>query len=184
MNRNYKDIAGQRFGKFIVMKRIGVGKFGMVWLCRCDCGKLVEVSSNGLVSGNTKSCGCLKMRCGESNPRFIGYKEISGRFWQSILRQSESRRLEVDITKEYIWDLFIKQDKKCALTDLVLEFNKNAVDRSGTASLDRIDSSKGYIKGNVQWVHKNINEMKWDIPQRKFINYCLLVAKKFENLSS
>ena len=46
----------------------------------------------------------------------------------------------------------------------------------GTASLDRIDSSKGYVKGNVQWVHKDINKMKTDFEQSIFIKLCKSVA--------
>jgi hypothetical protein len=45
------------------------------------------------------------------------------------------------------------------------------------ASLDRIDSSKGYIDGNVQWVHKEVNEMKMQATQNEFIEYCNLVAE-------
>ena len=46
-----------------------------------------------------------------------------------------------------------------------------------TASLDRIDSSKGYIKGNVQWVHKEFNKMKLDLLDKEFIDICKLVHK-------
>ena len=41
-----------------------------------------------------------------------------------------------------------------------------------TASLDRIDSSKGYIEGNVQWVHKSVNIMKCDFSSDIFIGIC------------
>ena len=49
-----------------------------------------------------------------------------------------------------------------------------------TASLDRIDSNKGYTKDNVQFVHKDINWMKQDFEQNKFIEYCKKVANKHE----
>jgi hypothetical protein len=42
--------------------------------------------------------------------------------------------------------------------------------------LDRVDSSKGYIEGNVQWVHKTINLMKQSFNQKEFIHFCKLVA--------
>jgi hypothetical protein len=48
-------------------------------------------------------------------------------------------------------------------------------DNTHTASLDRIDSSKGYFKGNVQWIHKDLNVMKMDLTEEKFIDYCKLV---------
>jgi hypothetical protein len=46
-----------------------------------------------------------------------------------------------------------------------------------TASLDRIDSSKGYVEGNVQWVHKRINIMKNDLSDSEFIEWCRVVSK-------
>jgi hypothetical protein len=50
--------------------------------------------------------------------------------------------------------------------------------RVWTASVDRIDSSKDYVEGNVQWLHKDINRMKWDLDTDKFIELCKLVANK------
>lgn len=41
-----------------------------------------------------------------------------------------------------------------------------------TASLDRIDNTKGYTEDNVQWVHKIINKMKSDLTQEDFIMWC------------
>lgn len=57
---NYHDLTGQRFNKLIALEptveRVN-GK--IVWKCQCDCGNIVYVSSNSLVSKNTQSCGCL-----------------------------------------------------------------------------------------------------------------------------
>ena len=47
---------------------------------------------------------------------------------------------------------------------------------STTASLDRIDSSKGYVIGNVQWVHKDINIMKNKFDNQYFIDMCKKIA--------
>ena len=35
---------------------------GTWWLCQCDCGKKAIINYHELYSGNTKSCGCLKVR--------------------------------------------------------------------------------------------------------------------------
>ena len=52
-----------------------------------------------------------------------------------------------------------------------IEFGKMRHNKS-TASLDRIDSSKGYTIDNIQWLHKDINKMKWDFSQEKFLELC------------
>lgn len=57
----FKDITGQKFGRLTAIKKMDYKKYGKtVWLCECDCGELTEVTVNDLLSGNTKSCGCIK----------------------------------------------------------------------------------------------------------------------------
>ena len=56
---NAKDLLGQRFGRLVVWKRAGTVGSRALWRCKCDCGKLTNVRSIDLLSGNTKSCGCL-----------------------------------------------------------------------------------------------------------------------------
>jgi hypothetical protein len=45
-------------------------------------------------------------------------------------------------------------------------------------SIDRIDSSKGYIRGNVQFVCDVANRMKQDLDQGNFVGWCKLVLEK------
>lgn len=40
----------------------------------------------------------------------------------------------------------------------------------GTASLDRIDGARGYVEGNVWWVHKDVNVMKMDLEVDYFVD--------------
>ena len=55
-----KDLTGKRFYKLTVLERTNKTSNGsVIWLCRCDCGKLVEVSSRNLLHDNTHSCGCI-----------------------------------------------------------------------------------------------------------------------------
>jgi hypothetical protein len=57
-----KDLTGQRFGKLVAVKWLGIEKHKSVWRCRCDCGNMARVPAGALVSGNTKSCGCMKLK--------------------------------------------------------------------------------------------------------------------------
>ena len=67
------------------------------------------------------------------------------------------------------------QNKKCAITGTDIYFSTK-ISGNGSASLDRIDSKAGYIIGNVQWVHKDINWMKADFGETEFIEWCKKVA--------
>jgi len=152
------------------------------YYCACDCGNFTNVLGTHLRQLSTKSCGCL-IPVGKMRKDWKGFEEISGDFWYShIIRSANGNKgrrtkLEIDITLEYCWKLFILQNRKCKLSGLELFFPKRHNDKSYTASLDRIDSSKGYIKGNVQWVHKDINIMKNKFNQNYFIQMCKNITK-------
>lgn len=74
-----------------------------------------------------------------------------------------------------MWDLLQKQEYKCALSGLPIKFINST---NKTASLDRINSDKGYTIDNIQWVHKKINHMKMEMNQQEFIETCKLVSVK------
>jgi hypothetical protein len=85
--------------------------------------------------------------------------------------------LKVTITIQDAWELFQAQHERCALTGVDLTFGGTARNwQSKTASLDRIDSSRGYTKNNVQWIHKRLQWMKNDMPEDEFIAWCKAVA--------
>jgi hypothetical protein len=87
----------------------------------------------------------------------------------------------VVITPKYAWEVFESQDGCCALTGIKLNLPTKQTDKlHSNASLDRIDSDKGYVEGNVQWLEKRINMMKRNLPSNIFIELCRMVAKHNE----
>lgn len=155
------------------------------WLCRCICGTEKSIPRYSLVpSSKIKSCGCQKHNQPkrENSKRWTGIGEMSGDYWFNLKTGAQARNLEVTINKEDAWNLFLKQDRKCALSSIELQFPSKGKATDGTASLDRIDSTKGYIPGNVQWVHKDINRMKMQLDEKKFIELCVLIARKSQGI--
>lgn len=62
-----RDLTGTRFGKLTAICREGSDNFGNArWRCLCDCGKTSTPTSVRLVSGKTKSCGCIAYNRGSS----------------------------------------------------------------------------------------------------------------------
>ena len=59
--RHIHDLTNQRFGKLVALyptaKRL---RRSTIWHCRCDCGRVKDISANNLVQGSTRSCGCLQ----------------------------------------------------------------------------------------------------------------------------
>lgn len=146
------------------------------WLCQCECGSSPKwINKESLMKGLTSGCKeCYTNRhSGSNNPNWKGHKEIPSSLVTKIKFGAESRGIKYSLSNDYLNSLWIESNKKCSLSGIDIEINKNA-------SLDRIDSSKGYIRGNVQWVHKNVNIMKRSIPQKEFIEICRLIADKWQ----
>lgn len=166
VNSKYK--VGMKVGELTLIERltpIGVNKRKIEWKCQCSCGNFVIRTTNHLSRKDcVLHCGCKKPK---HSKNFKGYEDISGVKWDYIKRNAKLRNLEITVSLKDIWDLYLKQNKRCALSNLKIDFIKE-----NSASLDRIDSTKGYIAGNIQWVHKNVNMMKRDLPEKLFIKYC------------
>ena len=58
--RNKLELAGQPFGRLLVLYECGRAKGGQVlWKCRCECGNECVVRGDQLRNQHTQSCGCL-----------------------------------------------------------------------------------------------------------------------------
>ena len=185
--RHFVVSLGQVFSKLTVLERVSSSRGGGTrYLCRCECGRETTVFSVHLVRGNTKSCGCATPR-GPAHKQWTGYGDISGNFFNQIKRSAAGAKggrharpsIPFDLTIEDLWNLFLQQNRKCALSGVTLTFAKR-YDTSRadpqTASLDRIDSGGDYVLGNVQWVHKDVNRMKNVFTQERFLEVCRQVA--------
>lgn len=173
-----QDLTGRVFGHLIVL-RVGPTLLcgNTTWICREEeTGIEKPVLSKHLLKGSTKSFSFAARR-GEKHHQWTGHGKISGQFWRGLCRHAEARLITVDITIEDAWQLFLKQDGKCALSGEVIYFGETGL-CPHTASLDRIDSAKGYTQDNIQWVHTKINIMKNRYSQCEFIDFCRKIATK------
>ncbi len=173
----HHPVVGTVFGDLTIIE-IGIkvpGRNNRRVRVRCSCGTEKLALPAHLIRGSIKSCGCRKLRWGQANLRYRGCGEISGSFFKSIEGSARTRGLSFDVTLEYLWGLYLQQNRKCALTGFPIHMRQRG--KGGTASLDRIDSDLPYLKGNVQWVHKAVNLMKGSLDQQSFVALCGAVTK-------
>lgn len=171
------DLKDKKIGKLIVKERSHQVNQTWYWKCECECGTTTYVRGSVLQASKSQSCGCNTKKSGKDCPTWSGFEDMSGMYWSTIKNRAGKYGHEFTITQEYAWNLYIKQDKKCRFSKLDLTFGNRPNNERPTASLDRIDSTKGYIEDNVQWVHKTINKMKWNLQDEEFIQYCVLIAE-------
>lgn len=148
----------------------------------CKCGYSAAVSCYAVAKETSR--GCLKCnqnsRRGAGNKTWRGYGEVPGSFIQRYRHKALQKGWDWKIDLNFIDKLYKKQNRQCALTGLPISFkNVNLkIGYSCTASLDRINSKKGYTPENTQLVHKDINIMKNQYPEDYFIKMCKLVCEK------
>jgi hypothetical protein len=176
-----KDVSNQPFNELTAIKFIKRDKGSTWWQYKCSCGNFCIKRLSNVSSGNTTSCGCKQAnkRCKDKHACWGGYGEIHLTHWNHIQYNARHKNIEFNITIEYAWLIYIQQNRKCALSNLDIHFASNTTQswcRTTTASLDRIDSSKGYIIGNIQWIHKQVNFMKHSLSTKRFLELCKLIT--------
>lgn len=168
----FKSILGLKINKLLITKEF---KESGRWKveCLCECGNVCIKLKSHVQSNQTKSCGCINHATGSLNKNWKGLNEISGDYWTSLQRNAKKRGFLFDLSIEYCWDVFIKQNRKCKISGEPICFTKNRSKnyKEQTASLDRIDSNNGYVQDNICWVHKDINRLKSDFSINEIINW-------------
>lgn len=167
---NRIDLTGHKYNSLLVLEESERKGY---WLCQCDCGKNKVVYRGSLRSGNSKSCG----HCGRKAHNWCGYGEISGSYWSHFKHNAKLKNRIVEISIEEAWQVFINQNRKCAISGMELSFAKNYIKNpsSQDASLDRKDSNSGYVIDNVQWVHKVVNKIKNTLSDEELISWCKVI---------
>ena len=157
-HKNEKNLLGQKFNKLTVLERSpSIHKDHCAyWICKCDCGNIVEVSGTNLRTGNTKSCGCLKS---------IGEQTI-----QKILQENN-----ISYKKEYTFnDLIGKSNKGHLKFDFAIFDKENKL-----ICLIEYQGIQHYSKDN-KWYRPEADLLKKQYCQN---NNILLIEIKYSELS-
>jgi len=180
-----KNEIGNKYGKLTVIRQGNITKSGMVkWVCDCDCGNITEVVGYSLRKGITTSCGCNMGRKEE----FKG-SSVFKKTYHVLKRVSKTHKELLELNFEE-WLILIKEDcYYCGLPPYNEHFayskkryskgvkNDNSEIFNG---VDRIDSSKGYIKGNIVSCCNMCNRMKSDFNQSEFLKQIKLIYTKWK----
>lgn len=90
-------------------------------------------------------------------------------------RRANKKNLDFDIDLNFMYYLWNKQRGLCNISKLPMSFSFKNQDNKYNVSIDRIDSSNGYTKDNVQLVCSIVNKMKLDLNTIEFITLCKII---------
>jgi hypothetical protein len=157
LKRSRHFLLGRTFGRLTVISSgTPVPRKGFSYLCRCSCGRYMTATTAHLVTGQTKSCGCLLREWYERTATTHGAARrnraddrlrIIYDCWRGTKRRCFAQ-------KSKNWEHYGKRGIFCCsswshsfpifLADVGAGWRKGL-------SLDRIDNNDGYHPGNVQW---------------------------------
>jgi len=121
-------------------------------------------------NGSEKNKEQLKLVCNNRRDEYSLFKPI--------LNSCRRRNKECDLDLPFLKKLWEDQQGKCPITGVKLQL-KQSYNKNYQASLDRIDSSKGYIKGNVRYTSVSVNWLKSnlnDVHLKEFVEICKMVV--------
>ena len=172
------NIAGKRFGKLQVIKRIDErGNKGQIkWECICDCGRGHIVTGESLRSGKSKSCGCNRLTPpNKEKDRVIAV-------WKQLYKSTiEKRCKKWGIISDISLNDFITMSQSPCVYCGMLKSNF-ATDRNSSGKktsdtiikyngLDRVDSAGGYTKINTVPCCKHCNTAKNTMSKTEFMDF-------------
>ena len=142
------DLRGRRFDRLIALDRLPQeeGRTKVRWLCRCDCGLTSVTTTDQLISGHTRSCGCLH----KDNLRKRNRTHGLGRpgtygTWSNMIQRCSNEK-----NPSYA-DYGGRGIKVCERWKMFEHFYADMGDRPPMTSIERSDFNGDYESGNCCW---------------------------------
>lgn len=158
MGRPATEMLGMKFGRLMVLSRAANRPQGggiARWVCRCECGNIVDFPGARLRSGGTKSCGCLRRdRMGAIYRTHGKSKTMQYTMFYDARKRAIALGLPFNINPENI-----EIPSICPVLGTSLS---NSGRRDFRPSLDRVIPDRGYVIGNIKVISFRANRMKSD----------------------
>lgn len=175
-----KNLTNLQFGYLKVIRLENIGKRGALWKCICDCGNATLVRSNSLISGNTKSCGCLqKITISKIKSLPFGHSH-KNKLFDNYKRGAASRGVDFNLSFDMFVSLVSDNCHYCGSEPLFKQYDTSIAHNNKPIhfnGIDRKDNDKGYVIDNCVTACKYCNFAKGT---RSYKDFVLWIEKIIE----
>ena len=150
------DLTGHRFGRLSVLARgTDTAKGKVRWLCACECGRRTETLRSNLLSGHTRSCGCVSEELSSARGREQltkhGHAPANGSSREYVSWERAKSRCFNPNSHAYASyggrGIGMSEEWRRSFD----AFLRDMGSRPAGTTLDRIDNDRGYEPGNCRW---------------------------------
>jgi hypothetical protein len=185
------DYTGQRFGRLVALRFVQRAGRRTTWEFQCDCGNTVSRDVHNAVNGYTNSCGCLRI---ESTLKNLAKVDRTKDQWCKLPTGEASKRALFNhyksAAKKKGLDFELSLERFTELTSSICHYcdtpprkvyTNSKVNNGGYLcnGVDRLDSAKGYVEGNIVGCCTKCNLGKHTMSERDFLDW---VQKVYHNL--
>ena len=159
---------GDKFKEWTVLDIRRNSRNALEYFCECSCGNRRWFEKAELINPN-RSFACHSC-AGKTRKEAVTLRngrvgELTLTRYNKLKKSAIKRGYSFEVSIDFLWNLFLNQRHICAITgDYIKSLSK--------ASLDRIDSSKGYTEDNVQWVTYQANVSKHTMSMDSLYEFC------------
>lgn len=172
-----KDLAGETFGRLTVLFLLGtIPGSGAFWECRCTCGNITSVRRGDLLSGKTKSCGCLALEVRSKAHGVSSFNKVLNNYKQ----HARHRGYEWGLSTEDFKELTQQPCKYCGRPPSNYCGEASQCKNGGYTytGIDRVDNDRGYFIDNVVPCCSVCNRAKDTQTEEEFLSWVSTVYIK------
>ena len=179
-HNDHKLKPGQRFGRLTIIRYDHSDfRWRKHYLCKCDCGKEKVIQGSLVMSGNTKSCGCLSKEIKSTLHKLPNDGGVINHLILQYKRHAKDRGLQFNLMKEQFESLVRQPCYYCGLPPSNNKVTKNC---KGFlySGIDRLDPNQGYFIENCVPACAICNRAKRDMTKIEFHKWIIRLKSRLD----